>query len=213
MVAGGFAPLPAPSLQDLARLFLSLSGPFAQRDAVGASLFSAAGVTGAGALPGPAALVMSSAHLACASANVPASGVVSSAGAASATSSSGRHKGKLGSLPERHCRRSSSGGGGPVQVRSVARVGPLPLLALPVRLMRPPPLRLRLEMLANRRVRCLLPPLGVLALVTVALGVPVEDDHSISFDSVDLDRDDSFQAVLRFIWEFHSMEEPASVAP
>ena len=29
---------------------------------------------------------------------------------------------------------------------------------------------------------------------------------------LDLDRDDSFLAVLRLIWEFHSMEEPASVA-
>ena len=40
-----------------------------------------------------------------------------------------------------------------------------------------------------------------------------EDDHSITFDLVDLDRDDSFRAVLRLIREFHSMEEPASVAP
>ena len=60
-VAGGSAPLPTPSLQDLARLFFSLSGPFVQWDAVGASLFSAAGVTGAGALPGLAAPVTSSA--------------------------------------------------------------------------------------------------------------------------------------------------------
>ena len=40
-----------------------------------------------------------------------------------------------------------------------------------------------------------------------------EDDRSSTFDSVDLDRDDSFRAVLRLIKEFHSMEEPASVAP
>ena len=40
-----------------------------------------------------------------------------------------------------------------------------------------------------------------------------EDDCSSTFDLVDLDRDDSFRAVLCLIWEFHSMEEPASVAP
>ena len=40
-----------------------------------------------------------------------------------------------------------------------------------------------------------------------------EDDHSSTFDSADLDRDDSFRVVLRLILEFHSMEEPASVAP
>ena len=40
-----------------------------------------------------------------------------------------------------------------------------------------------------------------------------EDDHDSSSGSVDLDRDDSFRAVLRLIREFHSMEEPASVAP
>ena len=63
MVAGSSAPLPTPSLQDLARLLLSLSGPFSERDAVRASLFSAAGVTVAGALPSPAAPVTSSAPL------------------------------------------------------------------------------------------------------------------------------------------------------
>ena len=59
VVVGGSAPLPTPNLQDLARLFLSLLEPFAQRDAVGASLFLAAGVTSTRALPGPAASVMS----------------------------------------------------------------------------------------------------------------------------------------------------------
>ena len=38
-----------------------------------------------------------------------------------------------------------------------------------------------------------------------------EDDCSSTFDSVDLDRDDSFRAVLRLIREFHSMEELAGV--
>ena len=40
-----------------------------------------------------------------------------------------------------------------------------------------------------------------------------DDDRSSASDSVDLDRDDLFRAVLRLIREFHSMEEPASVAP
>ena len=108
---GGSAPLPTPSLQDLARSFLSFSGLFAQRDVVGASLFSAAGITSAGALPGPAVLVTSSAPLACASASVPASGMVSSAGAASVTGSSGRLDRTWESpRPERCSCRSSSGG-------------------------------------------------------------------------------------------------------
>ena len=142
-------------------------------------------------------------------------------------------------------------------MRSVARNGPLPLFVLPIRPVHPPPLRLHLWMLVNRRVRCLLPPLGILALVVVPLGVTArllaviallslglrvsvwvcgprlalpglvlgsvvssptpsgaaEDDHCSTFDSVDLAQDDSFQAVLCLIREFHSMEEPASVAP
>ena len=40
----------------------------------------------------------------------------------------------------------------------------------------------------------------------------VAADRNSSSGSVDLDRDDSFQAVLRLILEFCSMEEPASVA-
>ena len=40
-----------------------------------------------------------------------------------------------------------------------------------------------------------------------------DDDRSSASDSVDLDRDDLFRAVLRLIREFHSMEEPSSVAP
>ena len=72
-----------------------------QRGAVLRSLLSAAGVTGAGGLPAPAAPVTSAAPVACSSA-VPASG-------------------------------ASTPAGGPVRVRSVAGVGPLPLLALPVR--------------------------------------------------------------------------------
>ena len=91
-VAGSSTSLSTPSLQDLARLFLSLLEPFLQHYAVGASLFAAAAITGAGALPGPAAPMMSSAPLACTSSSVPASGGMASASAASATGLSGRHE-------------------------------------------------------------------------------------------------------------------------
>ena len=40
-----------------------------------------------------------------------------------------------------------------------------------------------------------------------------DDDRSSTVDPLDLDRDDSFWAVLRLIQEFQSLEEPASVAP
>ena len=40
-----------------------------------------------------------------------------------------------------------------------------------------------------------------------------DGDRSSVVDSLDLDRDDSFRAVLHLIREFHSLEEPAGVAP
>ena len=43
-------------------------------------------------------------------------------------------------------------------------------------------------------------------------GAAEDDWHSIS-GSVDLDQDDLFRSVLHLIREFHSMEEPASIAP
>ena len=91
-VAGSSIPWLTPSLPDLARLFLNLSGPLALRVAAVGSLFSAAGVTGAGVLPGPAAPVTSMSLIACSSASVPAPDVVTPAGAASATGSSCRHE-------------------------------------------------------------------------------------------------------------------------
>ena len=98
-----------PSLQDLARLFLSLSGPIAQRDAAMGSLFTVAVVTSAGVLPGPVAAMTSAAPVVCSSASVPAPSVVTPAGAASATSSPGRHeRARESSRPERR-RRCSSG--------------------------------------------------------------------------------------------------------
>ena len=40
-----------------------------------------------------------------------------------------------------------------------------------------------------------------------------DDDRSSTVNSLDMDRDDSFRAVLCLIRESHSLEEPASVAP
>ena len=87
-VAGGSIPLPTSSFTDLVRLFFSLSGPVAQRDAAVGSLLLAAGVTVVGVLPGPAYLVTPAAPVACSSA-MPALGVSTPAGAASATASPG----------------------------------------------------------------------------------------------------------------------------
>ena len=106
-VAGGSIPLPMSYFPDLVRLFLSLSGPVAQRDAAVGSLLSAAGVIGAGVLPGPAAPVTSAAPVACLSV-MPAPGVSTPASAASATASPGRcESARESSHPER-CRRRSS---------------------------------------------------------------------------------------------------------
>ena len=106
-VASGSTSLPTSSFPDLVRLFLSLSGPVEQRDAVVGSLLSAAGVTSAGVLPGPAALVTSAAPVACSSA-MPAPGVSPPTGAASATTSPGRcERARESSRLERRCRRSS----------------------------------------------------------------------------------------------------------
>ena len=81
---------------------------YGQRDATVGSLLTAAGVTGAGVLPGPAALVIFAAPVACSSASVPAPGVVTPAGAASATASPGRcERARESFRPERRCRRSS----------------------------------------------------------------------------------------------------------
>ena len=107
-VAGGSIPLPTSSFPDLVRLFLSLSGPVAQQDAAVGSLLSAAGVTGAGVLPGPAAPVTSAAPVACSSA-MPAPGVLNLAGAASATALPGRCERAWGSSRSERCRRRSSG--------------------------------------------------------------------------------------------------------
>ena len=38
-----------------------------------------------------------------------------------------------------------------------------------------------------------------------------DDSRSIAFDTVDFDRDVSFQSVLSLIWNFHTMEEPAGI--
>ena len=61
------------SFLDLVRLFLSLSGPVAQRDGTAGSLLPAAGVTGAGGLPGPAAPVACSSAMPAPDMSTPAS--------------------------------------------------------------------------------------------------------------------------------------------
>ena len=109
--------------------------------------------------------------IACMFGSVPASGGMASASAASATCWSSRHERTLESPCSQRRRQRSCSGGGPIQVRRVAGVGPPPLLALPVWLVCPLPLQLHLWMLANRKPQFLLLPLGSLALVVVALGV------------------------------------------
>ena len=107
-VAGDSIPLPTSSFLELVRLFLSLSGPVAQRDADIGSMLSAADVTGAGVLPGPATPVTSAAPVACSSASVPAPGASTPAGAASATALPSRCEcARESSRPERRRRRSS----------------------------------------------------------------------------------------------------------
>ena len=139
-VAGGSIPLPTSSFPDLVRLFLSLSGPVTQRDAAVGSLLSAAGVTGAWVLPGPAAPVSSAAPVACSSV-MPAPGV-----STSATASPGRcERARGSSRPERRRRRSpgrersrSGGKRGRGQSHSSARFARWPVCL--------PPLLLRLRM-------------------------------------------------------------------
>ena len=118
-------------------------------------LFMAAGVTRAGVLPGPAAPVTSAAPVACSSASVPAPGVLPLRPV---------DMSELGNLP---AQRGAAGarlvGRGSVRVGRVAGVGPLPLLALPVRFVRLPPLLLSLRIQKRGLVRRLLPPLDVLA--------------------------------------------------
>ena len=84
-LAGGSIPPPASSFLDLVRVFLSMSGPMVRRDAAVGSLLLAAGVAGVGVLPGPAAPVTSAVPVACSSVSVPAPGVATPAGVASAT--------------------------------------------------------------------------------------------------------------------------------
>ena len=215
-----------------------------QRDVVGTSLFLAAGVTGAEPLPGPAASVMSSAPLAC------ASGVVSFAGAASTTGSSGRHELAWESpCSERRRRRSSSGG----RFRSGEKRGRgrSPSPARSSRSTRASDSSLAASSDAGEREGVLPPPpagrpgvggsrpggdrfpqsgpsdmgsglrsspgaawsrSGFDGHSSPAPSGAAEDDFASASNSVDLNRDDSFRAVFRLIREFHSMEEPASVA-
>ena len=130
VVVGGSSALPISSLPDLVRLFLSLSGPVDQRGAVLGSLLSAAAVTSAGGLPAPAEPVPPAAHFACSSA-VPAPGVSTPAGAASATALPGRCERAQESSRLEKRRRWSSGRERSRSGGKRGEVSPLPLLALP----------------------------------------------------------------------------------
>ena len=143
MVAGGSSALPTSSLLDLVRLYLSLSGTVEQRGAVLGSFLSAAAVTSAGGVPAPAAPVPTAVPVACLSA-VSAPGASTPAGAASVITSPGQCERAQGSFRPEKTPGSCLVRRGPVRVGSVAGVGLLPLLTLPVRPVYLPPLPLGL---------------------------------------------------------------------
>ena len=102
--------VPEPSLRDLARLFLSLSGSRDQWGAVASSAISADAFPGAGLLPGSAAPGQVSAPSVCLSARVPAPAVGSPTGGPSAAGPSGlSERSRESSCSERRHGRSSSG--------------------------------------------------------------------------------------------------------
>ena len=61
-----------------------------------------------------------------------------------------------------------------------------------------------------------LPRTGLAQVLAIICNPPpqgeTDNDCSSVFDSLDIDRDDSFRSVLALIWNFHDMEEPAGVA-
>ena len=130
----------------------------------------AAGVTGAGVLPGPVAPVTSAAPVACSS-ECARSGCGTPAGAASVTGLPGRHERARGLPAQRGARLV---GRGPIRMGNLARVSPLPLLTLPIWFVCLPFLLLHLRMQMRGLVRCLLPTLDVLAWVVVALRVTAQ---------------------------------------
>ena len=215
----------------------------------------AAGVTGAGALPGPAAPVTLSALLACTSGSVPVSGGMAPASAASL---SGQHECTLESphsewrrwrlssvgrccLGEKHCRgrfpsparfsrlarasisfsTASSDAGEQEAVMPPpssgllgvggGRPGPGCSALGCDRSPQPGPSGLGSGLRSSPRAArsCL----GFGGRSSLAPSGAAEDNRGSTYDSLDLDWDDSFHAVLCLIREFHSMEEPAGVAP
>ena len=218
------------------------------------SMFSAAGVSGAGMLPGPAAPERSTAP----SASVPALGVGSPAGAAAATGSAGRHE-RAWESPRSEWRHRHSSSGERSQSGTKHREGRSPSPAYSSRPARPSASSSSASLDAGVQAGVMPPPPagrpgvdgncsggdcsasgrgcsprpGPLGPGLRSQSSPVagpslseyvgcsshapsgagDDVRCSAFDSLDFDRDDSFRYVLRLIWEFHSLEEPASVAP
>ena len=109
-VASTYRSVPEPSLRDLARLFLSLSGLWDQWDTVASSVSSADAVSCAGLLPGSGVPGQASVPSACSSACVPTSSVGSPAGGPTAAGpSSLSERSQESPHSERRHRRSSSG--------------------------------------------------------------------------------------------------------
>ena len=257
-VAGSSFPQPKPSLQDFARLFLSLSGSREQWDVVVGSAFLAATGSGAGSLSDPTAPVPVAAPSTCSSVSVPSVGGDSPAGAASTTGSAGRRKlSRESSHSERHHRHSSSGERSHSSKKRHGDQSPSPACSsrlasasssslstssvadVPECVM-PSPLAGRSGAGGGRSERDHsaaghdhTPHPGPSGLGLDSRSSPVagsscsgdggrsspsplgagDDDRSSTVNSLNLDQDDSFRAVLRLIREFHSLEEPASVAP
>ena len=160
----------------------------AQRSAMGDQLVGrgpvrVGSVAGVGPLP--------PAHSAC-SANV----------SASSSSESSDSEGKASAMPPPPSSRPGAGGGHSGNDRSASGRARSP---------QPGPSGLGSSMQAAPRADRSHSELGSRSLPAPS-GAAEEDRDSVS-GSVNLDRDDSFRSVLHLNWEFHSIEESASVAP
>ena len=206
------------------------------------SAFSAAAISGAGVLPGPATPEPSAAPSACLFVCVPAPGVGSPTGAASATGSASQHE-HAWEFPrcERHRRRLSSwersrsgkkrcggrspspAGSSPPALPSASSSSPSSVADVQEGAIPPPPAGRsgmgggRSE--SDRSPRPSPSGLGLGSRSSPVAGPSLSGDGGRSSPSPsgagDDDRSsmvDSFRAVLRLIWELHSLEELTSVA-